>query len=191
LVLEAGRPTFLGATTGDADASYALATTTAAGAATTGTFTAGFLTFAGLPAFLGATYVDETDGLSATTGAATTTGTFFADTGLPAFLWTTTAAGEGDGIAATLVADEATTTAAGLLPDAGGLPAFLGATTAAIIVAFCSLEGVPWFFDGKAETTFLAIPAGLPTFLGAAGAGAALGFDTEAELAEGLPAFLG
>lgn len=55
MVLEAGRPAFLGATTADAEVSYALGTTTAAGAATTGTFTAGFLAFAGLPAFLGAT----------------------------------------------------------------------------------------------------------------------------------------
>jgi len=129
--------------------------------------------------------LSATAGAITTTGAATT-GTFFADTGLPAFLWTTTA---GDAIAATLVAD-GTTTAEGFLADAGGLPAFLGATTAAtvVVVVFCSC-----FFDGKAETTFLEIPAGLPTFLGAAGAGAGatMGFDTEAELAEGLPAFLG
>lgn len=102
--------------------SYCLGKTTAAGAATTGTFTIGF--FAGLPAFLGATIVDETAGLSATTGAgaatgAATTGTFFADAGLPAFFWTGTA-GEGDETAAT-----------GLLVDAG-LPAFLGATIAAV-----------------------------------------------------------
>lgn len=131
--------------------------------------------------------MSATTGAITTTGAATT-GTFFADTGLPAFLWATTA---GDAIAATLVAD-GTTTAEGFLADAGGLPAFLGATTAAtvVVVVFCSC-----FFDGKAETTFLEIPAGLPTFLGAAGAGAGagatMGFDTEAELAEGLPAFLG